>query len=108
MANNQNLKNHQFKKGQSGNPLGRKAGLPSLKNAIAEMLGEGNEEVLKLILEAQLKKAIKGDLKTAQFLIERAYGKPSAQIELTEQPKPIVVNILAPEDYQEKQILGKN
>ena len=72
------------------------------------MLGEGNEEVLKLILEAQLKKAIKGDLKTAQFLIERAYGKPSAQIELTEQPKPIVVNILAPEDYQEKQILGKN
>jgi hypothetical protein len=104
MANNQNLKNHQFKKGQSGNPLGRKAGLPSLKNTIAEMLGEGNEEVLKLILEAQLKKAIKGDLRAAQFLIERAYGKPSAQIELTEQPKPIVVNILAPEDYQEKQI----
>jgi hypothetical protein len=68
----------QFKPGQSGNPKGRAKKLPALDILLAEILGEdetGKSQASK-ILESIKQKAIKGDVKAAELLLNRAYGKP--------------------------------
>ena len=75
-ANNpQNLK--PFEKGQSGNPAGRPKKLPDLDTLLAETLSEetGGIEAMKLILAALVKKAKAGDVRAAELLMDRAYGK---------------------------------
>lgn len=71
-----------FKKGQSGNPKGRPK-LPDLKEAISKVLadGDGDLSVLDHIIIALAKKAAKGDVRAAQELLDRGYGKSKQVIE---------------------------
>lgn len=80
-----------FKKGEDSpnrNKKGRPK-IPSLKKIIAEVLGDEAEvngekiSAAKAVLVAQLKKAIRGDVKAAEFLFNRGYGKPVESIDHT-------------------------
>jgi hypothetical protein len=65
-----------FKKGQSGNPKGRPK-LPDLKEAMAKVMAEEKDGMtaLEAILKALRMKAAKGDVRAAQELLDRGYGK---------------------------------
>ena len=67
----------QFKKGQSGNPKGRPKKIPELDKLLADVLGEEKDgvEAAKAILMALRAKATKGDVRAAEVLLDRAYGK---------------------------------
>lgn len=69
----------EFKPGQSGNPNGRPKKLPELDKLLADLLGEPSDDGLTAadsILKAMYKRALKGDTKAAELLLNRAYGKP--------------------------------
>jgi hypothetical protein len=65
-----------FKKGQSGNPKGRPK-LPDLKAAIAKVLADEKDGVnaLDAVLMALRQKAVRGDIRAAEVLMDRGYGK---------------------------------
>jgi hypothetical protein len=67
-----------FKKGQSGNPNGRPRKLPELDKLLADVLGEEKDGITagEAILKALRAKATKGDVRAAEVLLDRAYGKP--------------------------------
>lgn len=76
-------KHTQFKKGQSGNPAGKPKKLPAIDDLLSEVLGDdgsGKSEA-RAIIEALHKRAKKGDVRAAELLLERAYGKPKQPIE---------------------------
>lgn len=74
-----------FKKGESGNPNGRPKKLPELDKLLADVLGEDKDgiEAAKAILMALRAKATKGDVRAAEVLLDRAYGKAKQDIQLS-------------------------
>lgn len=74
----------QFKKGKSGNPKGRPK-LPNLKEAISKILAEEKDgfTALEAILAALRNKATRGDVRAAQELLDRGYGKSKQIIDMT-------------------------
>ena len=72
------------KKGEVLNPKGRPKKLPALDQIIAEVLGDEQNGMTaaEAILKAMRSKAIKGDYKCAEMLLNRAYGKPKESIEV--------------------------
>lgn len=66
-----------FKKGQSGNPNGRPKKLPQLDVLLSNVLGEEKDGLTaaEAILKALRLKATKGDVRAAEVLLDRAYGK---------------------------------
>lgn len=66
-----------FQPGQTGNPNGRPKKLPDLDKLLAEVLGPNKDgrDGMEVIIEAMLKKAAKGDVKAAELLLNRGYGK---------------------------------
>jgi len=70
-------KETQFKKGESGNDNGRPKKLPEIDKLLADVLGEEKDgiEAAKAILMALRAKATKGDVRAAEVLLDRAYGK---------------------------------
>jgi hypothetical protein len=74
-----------FKKGESGNPNGRPRKLPQLDELLADILGEDKDGITaaEAILKALRAKAAKGDIRAAEVLLDRAYGKPKQTTELT-------------------------
>ena len=89
--------NKPFKKGQSGNPKGRPKKIPELRELLANVLGDQKDgkTAAEAILMALRNKAIKGDVRAAELLLDRAYGKPKSELELSGSvgtvilPKPI-------------------
>ena len=83
MANEQNLT--PFKKGQSGNPKGRPKKLPKLDELLADVLGDEKQGITaaETILKRLREMAVKGNLKAAEMLLDRGYGKPIAKTEHT-------------------------
>ena len=67
----------EFKPGQSGNPNGRPKKLPELDKLLADVLGEEKDGLTaaEAILKALRMKAAKGDIRAAEVLLDRAYGK---------------------------------
>lgn len=68
-----------WKKGQSGNPNGRPRKIPQLDTLLAETLGKENAAGVpdaQKIITALFKRASKGDVRAAEVLLDRAYGKP--------------------------------
>lgn len=75
----------QFKPGESGNPKGRPKKLPELDLLLADVLGEDKDgiEAAKAILMALRAKATKGDVRAAEVLLDRAYGKAKQEMVLS-------------------------
>lgn len=73
----------QFKPGQSGNPKGRPRKLRALDDLLVEVLGDGVEkDEAKAIIQALVRKAKAGDVKAAEIILDRGYGKPKQHIEV--------------------------
>jgi len=74
--NIENLK--PFEKGQSGNPAGRPKKLPELDKLLADVLGEEKDGIsaADAILKKLRQMATQGNLRAAEILLDRAYGKP--------------------------------
>jgi hypothetical protein len=91
--NIQNLK--PFVKGQSGNPKGRPK-LPDIREAMAKVLAEEKDGMtaLEAILKAMRGKAAKGDVRAADFLISRGYGKADQRIEIDGQMPTTIIQII--------------
>jgi alkylation response protein AidB-like acyl-CoA dehydrogenase len=72
------------KMGERRNPNGRPK-LPDLKDAMAKVLAEEKDgmNALEAILKALRAKASKGDVRAAQELLDRGFGKSKQQIEHT-------------------------
>ena len=85
-----------FKKGESGNPKGRVPKIPELDKLLAEVLGEEKDgiEAAKAILMALRLKATKGDVRAAEVLLDRAYGKAKQVTEEVGNGGNITLNIL--------------
>jgi hypothetical protein len=81
-------------KGVSGNPKGRPKKLPELDKLLADVLGEEKDGVsaAEVILKALRAKAAKGDIRAAEVLLDRAFGKAkqSTDVTLNAIPAPII------------------
>jgi hypothetical protein len=96
MPKPENVLPHKFKKGQTGNPNGRPRKLPELDKLLADVLGEEKDGVTagEAILKAIRARAAKGDVRAAELLLDRAYGKPKQSIDnniTTTEPLVIVL-----------------
>lgn len=82
-----------FKKGKDErrNNKGQPKKLPELKVLLAEVLGEEKDGITaaKAILMALRVKASKGDIRAAELLLDRGYGKAQQHIDLTTDGKEI-------------------
>lgn len=85
MARGEHLKQHQFKKGQSGNPKGRPKKLPDLEKLLIKVLGDDKDDTnaMEDIIKMLRAKAAKGDLRAAEILLDRAYGKAKQDLGLS-------------------------
>ena len=81
-----------FKPGQSGNPNGRPRKIPALDKLLADVLGEEKDGVTEaqMILEALKAKAKKGDVRAAEVILERAYGKAKQEIAINTTEKQVM------------------
>ena len=94
MPKPENIIPHKFKKGQTGNPNGRPRKLPELDKLLADVLGEEKDGITagEAILKALRAKASKGDVRAAEVLLDRAYGKPKQISETTlKTTEPLVI-----------------
>ena len=83
MAGYDNIKDHKFKKGVSGNPKGRPKKLPDLDKLLADVLGDEDDDKseAKAVLRALLIQAKKGNVRAIEVMLERAYGKPKQTVD---------------------------
>jgi hypothetical protein len=67
-----------MKKGETLNPNGRPKKLPELSKLMADILGDEKNGLTtaERILKAIEAKALRGDIKAAEMLLDRGYGKP--------------------------------
>lgn len=74
----------QFKPGKTGNPNGRPKKLPAIDTLMAEVLGsiDDKKSEAQAIIEALAKRAIKGDVRAAEVLLDRGYGKAKQTTEI--------------------------
>ena len=72
-----------FKDGQSGNPAGRPKKLPEINSLLADVLGEEKDGITAAdaILKKLRQMATQGNLRAAEILLDRAYGKPKQAVE---------------------------
>lgn len=83
MPNPENIEQHKFKKGVSGNPNGRPKRLPKLDDLLSDILGGEQDEDSEAhaILTRLVKDAKSGNTKAAEILLDRAYGKAQQSID---------------------------
>jgi hypothetical protein len=81
MANEKNLK--PFPKGKSGNPKGRPK-MPDVKDALARVLAEEKDGLtaLDFVFRALRLKATRGDVRAAEVLLDRAFGKSRQSVDV--------------------------
>ena len=82
-----------FVKGQSGNPNGRPKKLPALDLIMANVLGAEKDGISagEAIIMKLREMAIKGDVKAATILLDRGWGKPKQNIDITTQGEKVTV-----------------
>jgi hypothetical protein len=82
-----------WKKGQSGNPNGRPKKLPALDLIMANVLGDEKDGISagEAIIMKLREMAIKGDVKAATILLDRGWGKPKQNIDITTQGEKVTV-----------------
>jgi hypothetical protein len=96
MANPQNLK--PFKKGVDPrrNVKGRPKVLPPLEKLLIEVLGSEDDQKsqAQAVLNTLLARAKKGDVRAAEILLDRAYGKPKQSVDLTSNGESIHTTVV--------------
>jgi hypothetical protein len=87
------IEKHKFPKGQSGNPNGRPKKLPALDLIMANVLGAEKDGISagEAIIMKLREQALKGDIKAAQILLDRGWGKPKQNIDITTQGEKVTV-----------------
>lgn len=87
--------NKPFPKGVSGNPKGRPK-LPDIREAMARLLSDEKDGAVALdtMLAALRMKAESGDVRAAEVLLDRAFGKSSQTVDVTSGGNPIVPPII--------------
>ncbi len=82
-----------WKKGETGNPNGRPKKLPSLDLIMANVMGQEKDGITaaEAIIMKLREQAAKGDIKAAQLLLDRAYGKAKQDIDITTQGHKVTV-----------------
>ena len=93
------IEKHKFKKGQTGNPNGRPKKLPELNKLMADILGDEKNGLTtaERILKAIEAKALKGDIKAAEMLLDRGYGKPKQTTDTNiTSTEPLVIILTEP------------
>lgn len=82
-----------WKKGETGNPNGRPKKLPALDAIMANVLGQEKDGVTaaEAIIMKLREMAAKGDIKAAQLLLDRGYGKAKQNIDITTQGEKVTV-----------------
>ena len=75
---------------------GRPKKLPALDTLIAEVLSDEQNgmSAAEAILKVIRSKAIKGDLKAAEMLLNRAYGKPKEHVDITTKGEQLPTTII--------------
>ena len=73
-----------WRKGQSGNPKGRPP-LPDIREALADVLAEpvAGTPSLYAVLRALRDRAVAGDVRAAEVLLDRCFGKPTQRTDVT-------------------------
>jgi len=107
MPNPENIEQHKFKPGESGNPNGRPKGARNRSTLVREWLevkqkeknpltGQVEElEQQDLITLALIKKAKKGDVQAYKELMDSAHGKIEQKTDITSKGQKLFqVNIL--------------
>lgn len=97
------IEKHKFKKGQTGNPNGRPRKLPELDKLLADVMGEEKDglSAAEAILKALRAKATKGDIRAAEVLLDRAYGKAKQTIDNNlNVSQPLVITLTASQDEE--------
>jgi hypothetical protein len=92
-----------FKKGQTGNPNGQPRKLPELDKLLADVMGEEKDglSAAEAILKALRAKATKGDIRAAEVLLDRAYGKAKQTIDNNlNVSQPLVITLTASNDEE--------
>jgi hypothetical protein len=93
------IEKHKFKKGQTGNPNGRPKKLPELNKIMADILGDEKNGLTaaERILKAIEAKALRGDIKAAEMLLDRGYGKPKQTTDTNiTSTEPLVIVLTEP------------
>ncbi len=93
MANEQNLK--PFKKGQSGNPNGRPK-KPDIDQYLIDALNDERNGVtaIEAIIKTLIAKAVKGDVRAAQELLDRLYGKSNQRVtHAGDEKAPVIIQV---------------
>lgn len=74
-----------FQPGQSGNPNGRPKKLPKIDDLLSDILGaeEDRESEAHAILTSLVVEAKSGNVRAAEILLDRAYGKAKQSIDHT-------------------------
>ena len=87
--------NKPFKKGQSGNPKGRPPKLPALDKLLDKVLGEEKDGITaaEAILKALRARAIKGDNRAAEVLLDRGYGKAKQTMDVETKIAALTINV---------------
>lgn len=84
---NPNITNYSFKPGQTGNPAGRpkKLKLPPLDEVLGNVLNQADangKTKAEMVLDKLMELALKGDVRAAEMLLDRGYGKPKQSLEV--------------------------
>jgi hypothetical protein len=97
-------KEHQFQKGQSGNPGGRPKN-ESVSATIRRMLqGEHNGRPIQdILVERMIKEALSGKYPFLRELLDRAEGRPSQKVEVTGETPMVYIKIPPPRVIGEKE-----
>ena len=82
-----------WKKGETGNPNGRPKKLPALDVIMANVMGQEKDGITaaEAIIKKLREMATKGDIKAAQLLLDRGYGKAKQNIDITTQGEKVTI-----------------
>ena len=108
------LKDHQFKKGQSGNPNGRPKGTRSIPDMLMKIGREegtkdGQYSKLEVVLRRVFEYALEGKSWAVEFIADRTEGKVRQELQVGMMPEVIFTPIEdATEDEWNQRIIESN